>query len=154
MRGKQSCCTLLHRHFCENNHFLFLRKWLLTHYWLMFATISEPFFSLFPWQQHDMSSASERERETNPDFFFHCTKKPSRPSPAFFPPHKHTAPQQNATSFSATWICSATHPKGWSYKKNEITRIYVFSCTSMLSHFCVINLPLQSQQLLLQRGRR
>lgn len=52
-----------------SKHFLFLRKWLLTNYWVMFATTSEPFFSLFPWQRHDMPGASERGRETNPVFF-------------------------------------------------------------------------------------
>lgn len=65
--GRESCYGFTD--FCLATPFLFFRKWLCTNYRAMFATISEPFFSLFPWRQHDMPTASKRGRETNPVSF-------------------------------------------------------------------------------------
>lgn len=96
-RGFESRHSSRHR-FLSSNHFLLLRKWLHTNYWAMFATISEPFFSLFPWQQHDMPTACKRGRETNPVSF--TAPKCLLSSVCLFNlPGNQKEKQQNVTSF-------------------------------------------------------
>lgn len=61
---------------------LFFRLWPCTNYWVMFATITEPFFSLFPWRRAWHARAFKGE--TNP-YHFHCTKMCSLSSTAILP---------------------------------------------------------------------
>lgn len=64
-----------------SKHFLFFRQWLCTNYWVMFATNTEPFFSLFPWQR-PWHAWRLQKREGDKPCLFHCAKMPSLPSTA------------------------------------------------------------------------
>lgn len=79
----------------------------------MFATISEPFFSLFPWQRHDMPGASETGRGDKP-FLSHCAKMPSLPSTAILSPANTT---ERRTSHNKTpTFTPPPHPRHcWLY---------------------------------------
>lgn len=79
----------------------------------MFATISEPFFSLFPWQRHDMPGASETGRGDKP-FLSHCAKMPSLPSTAILSQANTT---QRHTSHNKTLLFTQPQcfPHCWLY---------------------------------------
>lgn len=74
----------------------------------MFATISEPFFSLFPWQRHDMPGASETGRGDKP-FHSHCAKMPSLPSTAILSPANITE-RRTSHNKTPTFTQPQCHP--------------------------------------------